>query len=123
MTFTGLTTGEDIEERLGVRYLARFPRSSRWPSVESTAGQRPAGRPALGLCRKLPLAARVDRDEHHRGADHRDTSALPEEGKTTTSICLARSMAATGDRILLIDGDLRRQGVSRFLRGGEGRPG
>lgn len=51
------------------------------------------------------------------------TSALPDEGKTTTSICLARSMALSGDRVLLIDGDLRRQGVSRFLRGDAGRPG
>jgi capsular exopolysaccharide synthesis family protein len=40
------------------------------------------------------------------------TSALPREGKSTTSICLARTAALQGWRVLLIDSDLRRPGVS-----------
>ncbi|MBX7483656.1 GumC family protein [Qipengyuania qiaonensis] len=43
------------------------------------------------------------------------TSALPQEGKTTTSACLARTTAASGLRTLLIDTDFRRRGSSEIL--------
>ncbi|MFT3888346.1 MAG: polysaccharide biosynthesis tyrosine autokinase [Arachnia sp.] len=40
------------------------------------------------------------------------TSALPGEGKSTTSSNLAITMAASGQRVILIDGDLRRPMVA-----------
>jgi len=43
------------------------------------------------------------------------TSALPGEGKTTTAVCLARVAARSGGRVLLIDGDPRRRGVTWML--------
>jgi len=124
MTFTGLTTGEDIEERLGVRYLCAIPalqsvarRGERVPASALLEDPRSVFAESF---RSLRASIAMNTNEARIIAI---TSALPEEGKTTTSICLARSMAAAGDRILLIDGDLRRQGVSRFLRGADGRPG
>jgi len=39
------------------------------------------------------------------------TSALPKEGKTTTSINMAILMAQKGSRVLLVDADLRRPSV------------
>jgi succinoglycan biosynthesis transport protein ExoP len=43
------------------------------------------------------------------------TSSVPEEGKTTLAIALARVMAASGQKVVLIDGDLRRSSIGKKL--------
>jgi succinoglycan biosynthesis transport protein ExoP len=43
------------------------------------------------------------------------TSALPQEGKTTTSINCSIVLAQKGSRVLLIDADLRRPGIHKAL--------
>lgn len=50
------------------------------------------------------------------------TSAVPKEGKTTTSLNISVSLAQAGLRVLLVDGDMRRGEVHKFfgLEGGRG---
>ncbi len=43
------------------------------------------------------------------------TSAMPGEGKTTTTVNLAIAMATTGSKVLLVDGDLRNPSVAKTL--------
>jgi capsular exopolysaccharide synthesis family protein len=43
------------------------------------------------------------------------TSALPQEGKTTTSVNLAIVLAQRDARVLLIEGDMRRAGISQVF--------
>lgn len=42
-------------------------------------------------------------------------SALPTDGRTTVALHLALAAAGTGQRVLLIDGDLRRPQIHRYL--------
>ena len=43
------------------------------------------------------------------------TSSLPGEGKTTTAMCLGRTAALAGARVLVIDCDLRQRSINRML--------
>jgi capsular exopolysaccharide synthesis family protein len=125
LNYSGITTGDDIEQRLGVRYLGTIPSLA---SVMPRAGKR---KPTDALV-ESPRSAFAESFRSLRASIAMNTtkakviaitSSLPDEGKTTTSICLARSMAASGDQVLLIDCDIRRQGVSQFVPDREGRPG
>lgn len=43
------------------------------------------------------------------------TSSLPSEGKTTVSFALAQNLVGMGKKVLLIEGDIRRQVFSQYL--------
>lgn len=99
--------------------------------------------PVLAMIGALPRSARgiaVDADAPDLGAEaHRQlrtnlhvrtdelvissillTSSLPAEGVTTTAIGLARSIASSGQSVVLIDANLRRPAIARLLKLEEG---
>ena len=51
------------------------------------------------------------------------TSSVPEEGKSNVAINLASTMAAGGKKVVLVDGDLRKGSLSRYLHLNRNRPG
>ena len=44
------------------------------------------------------------------------TSSVPEEGKSNVAINLAMTLAASGKRVVLVDCDMRKSAISRYLR-------
>jgi len=121
MLDTSLTTSDDVERRLGRRYLAGIP------DVRSVPGLRSIS-PVDAVVRN-PTSAFAEAYRNLRASLLYGTSrgpvkivamasALPQEGKSTTSICLARSAASMGQRVILIDCDLRRRQLNRFIQPG-----
>ena len=51
------------------------------------------------------------------------TTSVPEEGKSNVAINLATTMAAGGKKVVLVDGDLRKGSLSRYLHLNRNRPG
>jgi capsular exopolysaccharide synthesis family protein len=43
------------------------------------------------------------------------TSSVPREGKSLTSLCLARTLAMAGSRVILVDCDMRQRGVTKLV--------
>jgi len=115
MLDTTLSTAEDIERKLNMPYLPAIP------ALSTTFGR-------LGLVRDSPVDYVVKKPRSPLAESFRAlraslmlsgtnrmpkilaiTSALPGEGKTTTSLCLARILGLAGSRVVLVDCDIRRK--------------
>lgn len=104
----GFRTGEELEARTMLPTLATIPRPRRRQAgAGGLAGLRdPATSLRLAL---LPTGM-------HRSCQViMVTSALPGEGKTFTSVSLARNAQAAGRSVLVIDCDLHRPSVASAL--------
>lgn len=121
----GISTKIDVERRLRVRYLGAIP------EVGSTLDQMReledpqdylVSHPLSSFAEALrSLHASLTLRGHSRPKVIAVTSPLPREGKTTTAVCLARALAMSGAKTVLVDCDLRRHSASDMLLAG--RPG
>ena len=113
----GVTSEVNLEHRLKVPSLGAVADLSTLPSAERAGtGRLSPGafimqKPLSSFAESFRgLAANLKFTQEGRPAQVLAvTSALPGEGKTTTALCLARSMAHAGETVVLVDCDLRRR--------------
>ncbi len=114
-----IRTRADVEKRLGLAYLGAVP------ELGSTTKQRVRGEEPQDYLLAHPQSKFTEAVRALKNAiilapggaprSIAVTSALPREGKSTTSICLARMFADSGMRTVLVDCDARRRAVSNAL--------
>lgn len=122
---SGVKTKSDVERRLGARYLGSVPELS-----STLDGLRNVEAPQDYIV-SHPLSSFAEAMRNLRASStlrgRRQprvlaiTSALPREGKTTTAMSLARTLAMSGASTVLVDCDVRRHSASDALL--NGRPG
>jgi capsular exopolysaccharide synthesis family protein len=117
-----ISTRSDVERDVGVRYLGIIPQLS------STLGGLRQTQSPQDYIVEHPMSAFAESIRNLRAAvtlrAHRApkviavTSALPMEGKTTTALCIARTLAMAGATTVLVDCDLRRHSASDAMLDG-----
>ena len=118
----GFRTADEVEEKLGVAVLSSVPKLRRKEMMTLPAhAQHPPGylveRQMSAFTESLRVArtAIVYGNTNTKNQVVAITSALPNEGKTTVSLCLARASALSQQKVLIIDCDLRRRSLKEVL--------
>jgi polysaccharide biosynthesis transport protein len=108
----GFRGGEQVERELGVRTLGLVPIAAGGAVPHKLIVEEPKAlySEAVRAVRTALRYTNVDQPPKIVLV----TSSLPGEGKTVFSLSLARSVARSGGRALLVDCDLRRPGVARL---------
>ena len=111
----------DVERELGVPFAGVLP---DFRSVKPKGLRGPGAEPAEYLV-SHPFSGFAEAFRNlraflmvsARGDDAKliaVTSAVPREGKSLTSFCLARTLALSGSRVVLVDCDLRQRGTTKL---------
>lgn len=118
-----LRSADDVERRVGVPALASIPVIRRSAlRLLAKSDRHPAGYTVDRPLSRYAESLRILRTAiHHAASPGRAavvavTSALPGDGKTTISLSLARIAGLAGQRVLLIDCDLRRCSLNALLQ-------
>ena len=113
-------SGDDIRTVLGLPCLALIPRIRRRAlehmSIDEYAARKPLSALAEQL-RSLRAGLSLRPDRPHIVAI---TAALPAEGKTTVTLALGRLAAMNGERVIVLDCDIRQSSFARFTQSSPG---
>lgn len=113
---------DDLEAKVGVPAISSIPTISKrmmrqMPPAERHPSGYLVGRPmsafteSLRVLRTVIVYSKLDLSSKVVAV----TSALPDEGKTTISMCLARVAAMSGQKVCVVDCDLRKQSINDVI--------
>lgn len=107
-------SSDEAEELTGLPVFAMVPRQRKGAAkpMELIAGQPHS---ALVDAMRALRTALVTAEDDYSPRTILVTSSVPKEGKTFASVCLATVFARTGERVLLIDGDVYRPRLHAVL--------
>jgi Mrp family chromosome partitioning ATPase len=112
----GIRTADDVERRLGIRLLASIPKLPKSVTGQMSPGDFTVDRPMTSYAEAVRTLRAALMAQSPRGDTLPPvialTSSVPAEGKTSLTLSLARVMALAGDRVVVVDGDFRRAGLS-----------
>ncbi|MBB4200298.1 hypothetical protein CCR94_08395 [Rhodoblastus sphagnicola] len=118
----GFTTPHQVEELLDLPLMASI---SKMEARDLTADGQIVSIPQYPFVKPLSRFSEAVRslrsaiqmsDVDHPPRIIQCTSTIPGEGKTTICMTLGSSAAQSGQRVLIIDGDLRHPSVSRYFK-------
>jgi capsular exopolysaccharide synthesis family protein len=113
---TSITTQEQIEERLGLTFLGIIPSIER--NKDGTAQDlvvHTQPKSAISECLRAVRTNLLFMSPDKPLKTILVTSSGPQEGKTTTATSLAITMAGSGNRVLIVDADMRRPRLHRIF--------
>ncbi|MDR3508845.1 MAG: polysaccharide biosynthesis tyrosine autokinase [Caulobacteraceae bacterium] len=116
---SGLRTQDEVEAKLGLPYLSGVP-------IASSAIKKLETKSPIEAILKHPLSGYAEAfrtivtaisagSPEERPRVIAFTSSLPNEGKTTTTLCMAQILAMGGSSVIVLDCDLRRRNVNSTM--------
>lgn len=111
----GFKTADELEAHTGISVLGQIPliAAQGRPMVLEYLRSKPtsAAAEAVRDLRTSVMLSNIDNPPKVIVS----TSSLPGEGKTTQSLALAQNLSAMGQKVLLIEGDIRRRTLSEYF--------
>lgn len=102
---------QDVATRFGVPLLGTIPEVTHQPVSEAITDKKsPIYESYFSLMTNLSFLT-----AHGAPRSLMLTSSRPGEGKSNSSLCLATVLAATGKKVVLIDGDVRKPSQNQYL--------
>src|SRR3954452_25540380 len=105
---------EQLRRLYGLPILARIPKDARAHGAGALAPES-LSPSTIEAYRTLRATLSASRGHDARSTSILVTSPSPSEGKTTTAINLASSLALAGNKVILIEADLRRPAIAKAL--------
>jgi capsular exopolysaccharide synthesis family protein len=116
LRFKGFRTAESLEQATGITVMGQIPKipARRRSNVLGYLSEKPNSTAAEAIrnLRTSIVLSNVDNPPKVIMS----TSSLPGEGKTTQSLALAQNFANIGKKVLLVEGDIRRQVFSQYFQ-------
>jgi len=109
----GMTNPEQVQHVLGEYVIGLIPIIPGKALLHDYVLEKPNSS-VIEALRSVKFALALS-DPDHPVKAVQITSSVPEEGKTSLALSLARTVAAAGKKVIIVDGDLRRSTVGKKI--------